>query len=73
MISSTGESIGIKEDSGGDLVYLEAIDPSTISDTTNRPENLVYGLIEMKIKTNTTGGTVAVTFYLPMPVPDGYK
>jgi hypothetical protein len=73
MISSTGESIGIKEDSGGDLVYLEAIDPSTISDTTNRPENLVYGLIEIKIKSNTIGGTVKVTFYLPMPAPDEYK
>lgn len=73
MTSSTGESIGIKEDSGGNCVSLSAIDPSTIADTTNRPENLIYGLIDMQIRTDTVGGTVTLTFYLPSPAPDGYK
>ena len=71
--SSTNESIGIKEESGGDLVSLEVIDPSTIADTTDRPENLLYGLINMQIKAHTIGGSVLVTIYLPEPAPDGYK
>jgi len=71
--SSTNESIGIKEDSGGDLVSLEVIDPSTISDTTDRPEDLLYGLIDMQIKCHDVGGTAIVTIYLPDPAPDGYK
>lgn len=73
MTSSTGESIGIKEDSGGNCVSLSAVDPSTITNTTNRPENLIYGLINMQIRTDTVGGTVKLIFYLPTPAPDGYK
>jgi PKD repeat protein len=73
MTSSTGESIGIKEDSGGNCVSLSAVDPSTITNTTNKPENLIYGLINMVIKTDTVGGTVKLTFYLPTPAPDEYK
>ena len=73
MTSSTGESIGIKEDSGGNCVSLSAVDPSTITNTTNKSENLIYGLINMEIKTDTVGGTVKLTFYLPTPAPDGYK
>jgi hypothetical protein len=73
MTSSTGESIGIKKDSGGNCVSLSAVDPSTITNTTNRPENLIYGLINIQIRTDTVGGTVKLIFYLPTPAPDGYK
>ncbi|UCH00712.1 MAG: hypothetical protein JSU78_01720, partial [Deltaproteobacteria bacterium] len=73
MTSSTGESIGIKVDSGGNCVSLSAIDPSTISDTTNRPEELIYGLINIQIKPSTVGGTAAGTICLPEPAPYGYK
>jgi hypothetical protein len=73
MTSSTGESIGIEVDSGGNCVSLSAIDPSTITDTTNRPEDLIYGLINIQIKTSTVGGTAAVTIYLPDPAPYGYE
>jgi hypothetical protein len=71
--SSTNESIGIKEGSGGDLVSLEVIDPSTIADTADRPEDLLYGLIDMQIKCHDVSGTAIVTIYLPEPAPDGYK
>ncbi len=71
--SSTNKSIGIKVDSGGDLVSLEVIDPLTISDTTNRPEDLIYGLIYMQIKCHAVSGTAIVTIYLPDPAPQGYK
>ena len=35
---------------------LEAIAPSTIADTENRPENLICGLIDTEIKVDTPGG-----------------
>jgi hypothetical protein len=73
MTSSTGESIGIKVDSGGNCASLSAIDPSTIADTTNGPEDLIYGLIDIQIKTHTVGGTAFLTIYLPDPAPYGYK
>ena len=73
VASSTGEPIGIKENSGGNCVSLSAIDPSTIADTTNRPEDLIYGLIDMQIKVNTIGGIAIITIYLPDPAPDEYK
>jgi hypothetical protein len=71
--SSTGEDIGIKVDSGGNLISLVAVDPATVPDTTNRPENLIYGLIGMQVKVAAPGDTANVTIYLPNPAPDGYK
>jgi hypothetical protein len=71
--SSTGEDIGIKVDSGGNLISLVAVDPATVPDTTNMPENLIYGLIGMQVKVAVPGDTATVTIYLPNPAPDGYK
>jgi hypothetical protein len=42
-------------DSGGNCISLEAIDPSAIADTENRPENLICGLIDTEIKVDTPG------------------
>jgi hypothetical protein len=47
-------------DSGGNCISLEAIDPSAIADTENRPENLICGLIDTEIKVDTPG-----SFLLP--------
>ena len=71
--TSTGENIGIKVDSGGNCINLEAIDPSTIADTKHMPRNMIYGLVHMYIKVDTPGGTAMVTFYLPTPAPRGHK
>jgi hypothetical protein len=51
--------------SGGACVYLEPVDPATITDQTNRPSELPYGLWDIAFKTDTVGGTVNVTIYLP--------
>ena len=72
MTCSTDESIGLKVDTAGNCVGLCAIDPSTIVDTTNRPENLIYGLVNIQIKVDTAGATASGTVYLPTPAPDGY-
>ena len=66
----TGETIGVEVESGGNCTSLDASDPSTISDATNRPDDLVYGLIDMDIKVDSPGATVLVSFYLPAPAQE---
>ncbi len=70
--ASTGENLGIKVMGGGSCVNLSALDPSAITDNRNRPDDLIYGLIETQFKVDAIGGTVVVTFYLPDPAPQGY-
>jgi hypothetical protein len=70
---STGESVGLRVDTGGNCTSLETIDPSTIADTTNRPENLIYSLISMQIKVNSAGETATGTVDLGTPAPEGYR
>jgi len=69
---ATGESIGVAAESGGNCVSLTPVDPSSIADTTNRPEDLIYGLFDIRIKTDTPGSTVIFIFYLPSPAPEEY-
>ena len=64
MTCSTGKQIGTKVESGGDFVNLAAVDPVTIPDSPDKPENLPYGLFDLLIKADTIGGTVKVTYYL---------
>ena len=54
-------------ESGGDLVSITAVDPAYIPDSSDKPENLPYGLFDLLIKTNAVGGTAKVTFYLEEP------
>jgi len=71
--SSTGEPVGVREEDGGNYVSLYTVDPSTISDDSNKPKNIKYDLIDMKIKVHTHGSTASVKYYLPAPAPAGYK
>lgn len=64
------KTIGVKAESGN-ITGLCAKDPSTITTTAGRPQNLIYGLIDMHIKV-TAGDTATVIIYLPGPAPDGY-
>jgi hypothetical protein len=70
--SSTYRNVGI-EVTGGACVYLVAVNPSTISNNTNRPTDLIYGLFNIRINTATPGGTAYFTYYFPEPAPAGYK
>jgi len=67
--ASTGEDFGIKVESGGSLVSLEMIDPSTLTDTRKKPQNTPYGMVGIQIKTDTIGGTAVVRFYLSGSAP----
>jgi hypothetical protein len=59
--------------SGGECVYLEPVDPADITDDTDRPEDLIYGLFDTAFKTDTAGATVEVTIYLPEAAPEDYS
>ena len=68
--TSTGENIGFEVQDGGDFVSIKPIDPSTIGDDPNMPEDLVYGLFDMRIRADTVGGTVTIISSFPTPAPD---
>ncbi len=70
--SFTGRYMGMSVESGGNLVKLGGLDPSSISDTVSRPQNLIYGLINSELRLDNTGGQAVVIFYLPEPAPAGY-
>ena len=70
--SFTGNHIGFQEGSGGNITSFVSIDPASVPDTTNMPDNLIYGLIHIEVKPETAGGTVTVRIYLEDPAPLGY-
>jgi hypothetical protein len=73
MICSTGKEIGIKVESGGDLVSITAVEAATVPDSSDKPENLPYDLFDLLIKTDAVGGTAKVTFYLESKAGNGDK
>jgi hypothetical protein len=42
---------------------LDTINPATILDKTNRPSNLMYGLVTYRLRVNAPGSTATVTLY----------
>ncbi len=72
FMTITNKPLGIKINSGGNLVALKSIDPSTIQETVNRPEKFIYAMTFMTIKVNSPGDSASITIYLPEPAPAGY-
>jgi hypothetical protein len=62
---------GIKVE-GGTFTRLDFIDPSTISESNDRPCNLIYDFIDMEIEVDEPGASAIVTVTLPEHVPTGY-
>mgnify|MGYP001828174763 FL=1 len=71
LTSSTGKEIGIKVES--DLVSITAVDSATIPESSDKPDNLPYGLFYLLVKTDAVGGTAKVTIYLENPAGDKDK
>jgi hypothetical protein len=73
--STATKVIGLKTGSGAVLVSLYPLDPEgdNIGDRDEMPEDMIYGLIDFKIKVNTPGSNATVTIFLPESVPQGYK
>jgi len=73
--ATAAKVLGIRSGSGAGLVSLYPVDPEgdNILDRTGMPENLIYGLIDFKIKIDKPGDNAPVTIFLPESVPEGYK
>ncbi len=69
----TDESMGLKVDGDASCVSLEPVDPTAIPDGKNRPNKMIYGMVDIKVKPKGVGGGAYVTFYFPEPVPRSYK
>jgi len=67
-----GEPFGIREDNGGSFTRLSFVDPASVPATFGKPDNLLYGLVEMEIRVSAPGAITTVTIFLPSPAPDGY-
>lgn len=72
METSTEKTIAFKVQNGGDFVYIGPIAPSALESGANMPEDIVYGLFDLKIKTDIPGGTATITVSFPAPVPEDY-
>ena len=70
--SSSGNPIGVAEDVGGNYVALYTIDTSTLSDDANRPETLLYDLVDMKVKVHQAGAVATVKIYFSEALPEDY-
>lgn len=81
-LSATGKNIAIKildkegAERGGHLVSFMTVDPESmpdVSDTETIPVNLIYGLVDLKVKVDEVGSTVRVIIHLNEPAPAGYS
>ncbi len=57
--------IGVERLSGSisEIEALEVIDPATIDDTVNRPDNLIFGLISYRLRMNQPGAIASLKIY----------
>ena len=67
--------LGVRADAGSDLVSLHVVNPESgvIGDRSGMPDDLIYGLLDFKLKVGTPGASAAVTIFLPEPAPANYQ
>lgn len=73
--TTNAKALGLRSDNGSALVSLYMLDSesNSIADRNGMPQNLIYGLIDFKIRVDTPGSSATVTIFLPEPAPAGYK
>ncbi|MGD1974283.1 MAG: CAP domain-containing protein [Desulfobacterales bacterium] len=73
--SANGKVMGLKPGSGAALVSLYSVDPASdnIGDRKKMPEDMIYGLIDFKVKVDKSGDSATVTIFFTEAVPKGYK
>jgi hypothetical protein len=57
----------------GTITSLVPVNPTTLTNNTDMPSDVVYGLMDIKVAVSTPGDTATVTVFLPAPAPAGYK
>jgi len=68
--TATGKTIWLKPGTGTSITST-AVAYSSISGT-DKPDDMIYGLIETEMKVSTSGDTGTLTIYLPESAPAGY-
>jgi hypothetical protein len=69
----TATFIMIEADPGSTITSMIAVDPDVIPDTTGKPVDFPYGMMEMEIQVPVAGDTAVVTVTLPNPAPADYE
>jgi len=69
-VTATFIEIGVES---GDLASMSCVDPGSIEDSPDKPDDFPYGLIEMKIEVINAGDQAIITIYLPKVAPADYK
>ena len=59
--------------SGGSCTSLTTIDPVTLPNDPDKPEDLEYGLLDFRIKVPVAGNSAVVKIYLSEPAPADYS
>ena len=78
-VSVTDQYVGVAvldepdPDKGGNLVGFTSFSPDSVSDTNGMPDNLIYGLFEIKVKPYYVGGEVRIKVQLENPAPADYS
>ncbi|OQX27913.1 MAG: hypothetical protein BWK80_03005 [Desulfobacteraceae bacterium IS3] len=72
FFSATDKEMGIRS-SAGNITALYVRDAAKIADTADKPRELPYGLSDLEIKTDKTGGSAVIFVYLPAPAPPTHK
>lgn len=70
--TATDMNLGIRAANGA-LTSLIPLDTSTLTNNSNKPSNIIYGLVDLQVKVANPGDTATVTVFFPTPVPAGYK
>ena len=70
--SFNGEALGICAEDGA-VTFLESIDPDTIADQTNRPDQFMCGLIDVEMRVYQPETRVSFMLHLPEPATTNCK
>ncbi|MBW2593876.1 MAG: PKD domain-containing protein, partial [Deltaproteobacteria bacterium] len=57
----------------GDLTSKSCVDPDSIEDSPDKPDDFPYGLLEMEMEVVNAGDQAILTIYLPNAAPVDYK
>jgi len=73
--TATNSVLGFKPDNGSNMVSLlpVASDSDEITDRNGMPQDLIYGLVDFKIKVDMPGSSTVLTIFLPEPKPRDYR
>ncbi len=69
-VTATFIEIGVQS---GDLTSMSCVNPGSIEDSPDKPDDFPYGLIEMEIAVTNAGDQAIITVYLPNAAHADYK